>query len=1312
MRHWFRIIFFIFMCIPLSVWAADQCSTFPASIQSWSTSSTITLGGNTPITGTYQASGRIAFGQVIDDAEYKKFCDGQTCVADTSLLIDEPAVINTQFGGNDFIAGSSRTVEVPEGNYDTMRLGSGKTFNFTGSEYHIKTLIIGGGATINLPNKTLIVVNTASLGGGATINVKDDSAGNLTIWAEDSGSSKADIVINLSNILNGAIFSRSDAYVGGSAGVLGAITAHDLVLNGSASSTYSSEVCTEPDQPDSGTDIDLCEYFPEPAQSWKSNSTLSINNNDQQIIGWSDNYLSSHLYQASDTTGNGAADTISSEKCTSGDPNCVLEVGFDNITELGQKFSNMACEDGACYSGGEKIEVPPAITPEFTSSKEITIDDWASRDQCIEGGVTYCTVADNGSGSYTITILKSLKSLTVNAWSSANFDIEFVSDEDDEQYGLKIETVTLAGQTANLTAHFIGDGRFSFGSALITSGQISATGEVILFLTQGLTVTNPFLSAMNDGDSDFIIYGPEANVEFSGDGQEMKLKILADSVTFNNSAAIYGAVTANTLYLSEPNTYIIADKGMCATVPTDDSYDISMLPDIDYSLTCGTDQPEFTITTQKNGEPTSLGVNAEILPTGNNDDFEVSVQNSAGSGTFPSFLSDSNGELDLSIAIVNPQNIELNKEYTLKVTLASDTSLDASGVFIYVPFKFKADDQLVIAGKPKPVDVSVVGCSADGGGETFITNYSGTPTVSHQLTKPASGGGELTFAPELEDGVATESTKELTFDNSGILNVTLEDSDFDCTGLDDCPIEGGGVLKGSFVVKSRPWTFAICEPTDESGNVYFAGGDSEGGEKFVAAGEVFGLQVKPIIWQEAGSETESVEVSGYCDVAVTTNFFLTDAPEATLALDSELATPAAGNPDVVMFSASTLQREHTEKSSGNYYAYSDLSWQEVGSLRVTADAVDSYLDMAINQGYREIGRFYPHHFKLENDNDWDYETGHDGFAYMNQPISMDYTVKAKSATDSDTENYGDFAGSLKASFILEAREIESVFGTIQEGDSLTGRIDMGGNQASSDWDKASYQFIANDFAFLKNSSTESGYTSIPDGPYNSSNAVFGVAVNDSTSAKYANEDKVNFDKDFSDTDIFTAQQGLNNIAVAFFSQPDFRYGRMVLDAVSGPIGGPISVPLRVEYWDDSNFVVNEDDNGSQFKTDIYYVMSNVSGGSAILTSDNSSSFVTVSSGRSSQVKAKQESSTRETVRLFLRQGNESVGFGNNPEPKEDDDLNETVEGWSHAEDVGQPWLQFNWRNKGDEDPSTVVNFGAYRGNDRIIYRGEPNLTGK
>ena len=42
-----------------------------------------------------------------------------------------------------------------------------------------------------------------------------------------------------------------------------------------------------------------------------------------------------------------------------------------------------------------------------------------------------------------------------------------------------------------------------------------------------------------------------------------------------------------------------------------------------------------------------------------------------------------------------------------------------------------------------------------------------------------------------------------------------------------------------------------------------------------------------------------------------------------------------------------------------------------------------------------------------------------------------------------------------------------------------------------------------------------------------------------------------------------------------------------------------------------------------------------------------------------------------------------------------------------------PWLKYNWDTSTPEedDPSAIVTFGIHRGNDRIIYRGEPGVVG-
>lgn len=983
MRYLLRFVSVYFLLLSFSGAASEVCPIFPHSVQSWSTNSTIVFGGYTKVNGTYASSGNLGFGRVIAN-RYSRLCDNKRCVANDALLVKEPEVVPTAFGSKDFTYNfTSEIVLIPEGNYNSIELTSNIRFAFTGSKYHIKRLIINNGAKVDFPNKTSLVVNTASFSGGAIINVKDNNETNLSIWAESTETSKAKIELNLAaKALAVSLFSRGEIYISGNTRILGALTAHDINLKNSASIQYSSSVCSE--------------------------------------------------------------------------------------------------------------------------------------------------------------------------------------------------------------------------------------------------------------------------------------------VPFNNR------------------------------------YTINMFPKVDYSLLCGTKQAEFTIVTQKNDKPNSLDVKVEILPKEASDDFDVTVVRGLGSGVFPDFLSNNNGELVISINIKNPQKIALNKEYRLKTTLNSGGDIEANGVFIYVPFKFKVENQSVIAGKPKAVDISVVGCNEDSGKEVLISNYSGSPKVSYKLEQPIAGVGNLTFLPEFKSGVIKTVAKDLTFNNSGVVNVTVEDTNFNCAGFHHCPIDGGGVLKGSFTVKSRPWTFAICSSSGARMD-----GDSESGSRFIASGDIFSLNVIPIMWQSGGSESHNVEVSSYCDADITTNFFLADAPVSIVQLGSELATPVNGNPNVVLETNTTFERLNTEKFGGDYYSYNDLSWQEVGSLYVKADSKNHYLGMDINQGYREIGRFYPHHFKLVSDNEWNYAMGHNGFAYMNQPISMNYRVRAKNSNDKNTENFGYFSDRLKAGIKIEAIETSVSMGMVDG--SLNKRFIMDVPQHFNNWNGATYEFNANNFMFLKDPEHNPIYKTIPDGPYDLDNMVFGVAV-DPSSTIYTNEDNINFDPNFVDTRTFKASDGLDGLGVAFFHQPDFRYGRMIIDSVNGPTGGPISVPLRTEYWNKTHFVVNVDDNGSRFKPDVYYVMSQVNTSSAKLSSLNSSSFHTVSQGRSLRLQAKQDNSMRETVRLFLKQGNLHYEYANNPKPEADEKLQATNLGWVNAENIGQPWLQFNWRGKGDEDPSAVIAFGAYRGNDRIIYRGEPNVT--
>ena len=165
-----------------------------------------------------------------------------------------------------------------------------------------------------------------------------------------------------------------------------------------------------------------------------------------------------------------------------------------------------------------------------------------------------------------------------------------------------------------------------------------------------------------------------------------------------------------------------------------------------------------------------------------------------------------------------------------------------------------------------------------------------------------------------------------------------------------------------------------------------------------------------------------------------------------------------------------------------------------------------------------------------------------------------------------------------------------------------------------------------------------------------------------------------------------------------------RYGRLTIMDVGGNTGQKLTVPLQVEYWDGTQFVVNDDDSGSSYLGEAYCVQGvwPDASSSASLTTESVTRSVKdgLPNGSAAQLFATQSTGEREQVRLWLRS----------------DDAIPTDLTTSNCNGSAklQPWLNYKWRgdDKGDEIPSAVITFGTHRGNDRIIFRGEPRMTGQ
>nr|WP_255943965.1 DUF6701 domain-containing protein [Vibrio campbellii] len=692
--------------------------------------------------------------------------------------------------------------------------------------------------------------------------------------------------------------------------------------------------------------------------------------------------------------------------------------------------------------------------------------------------------------------------------------------------------------------------------------------------------------------------------------------------------------------------------------PTNDDFDLVVTPTEDMALMCGDELPQFTVTTTNNGETTSAQVLASLSAP---DLFTLEMVEGKQKIDDNNFISKDDGTLIVKVVPNNIDAIALDANYTLTFTMVDDTNKMQTVQFMFTPYMFEAyaedlsslKEIHVIAGKSQTVDTRLLACATTGE-QVIATNYDGKPQITHPLIKPAAGSeGNFSYSADFKDGLSSHG---LITNESGLFSVKMSDR-FECSGFAECPDEGSVYVEGTFDVKSRPWTLAICD-----GSTTLASGTSKSGPGFIAAGEHFSLTVKPIIWQSGGSVTGEVNTKHYCNADVTHNFMLEDAPAASIVISSKQKTPTetANQSEKLLESTLALTRSHTE-SENSQYTFSGLYWEEVGSLKIKASLSGHYLDMTVNTGFRNVGRFYAKYFKVR-EAEWKYPTKQN-FIYMNQPFEeVRYDVVALNAEKQDIENYVYFNASLREHFHLGElsdyvdRFIPPAAHSVEW--NLVGDASVG----SFTIKKASGNATCDNSPCWEKDETDGQY---PDGPFNkdsnSTQSEIGLTHTNVV-------DEIHF---FDDRHILE-------------QQPDIRFGRLNFKDVGGNQGMTIKVPLDVEVWQNGRFVTHFEDSATKTNGEHYTrtpIWSNSAPNNTLLSGEGS-----IIAGRTYGIVASQVDSAREQVRFHL----DLSSTGNN-----------------------LPWLKYNWdKSDADEDnPPTVVTFGIHRGNDRIIYRGEPNFIG-
>jgi hypothetical protein len=407
------------------------------------------------------------------------------------------------------------------------------------------------------------------------------------------------------------------------------------------------------------------------------------------------------------------------------------------------------------------------------------------------------------------------------------------------------------------------------------------------------------------------------------------------------------------------------------------------------------------------------------------------------------------------------------------------------------------------------------------------------------------------------------------------------------------------------------------------------------------------------VYTSAGSDFTVTVTAQDSEGSTTFNFGNESTPE-TIALVHALAQPAGG-------ASGALNGSLSKTGSGLFS--STFNYSEVGIINLTADiGDDDFLGTGnISNTLNDIGRFTPQQFALTGLDAGALEhaiaTGF--FSYTGQSFGFsttpNFTITAQNALGATTTNYTGLFGKLGASSVSVPAII--VDGTQNGSDGSNAMAIVHNQTAISHSDSGAglhaYVLGSDTFTYTRNTNSLIG-------AFDSDIAISILSV----------------------TDFDGINSNFNSGNILSPTSTNIRYARILMPSVYGPetsAGELTAIPFTVQYWDGSNFVTHTIDSESSFGASTTMNNVSVSG-----HTDNLSAGELLDSD----------------INFPLSVANVVLGIGdgisvNRPGVGNDGSVNITF-------DVDD-WLTFDWNGSGDQNPTTTIHFGYYRGQDRVIY---------
>ena len=620
-------------------------------------------------------------------------------------------------------------------------------------------------------------------------------------------------------------------------------------------------------------------------------------------------------------------------------------------------------------------------------------------------------------------------------------------------------------------------------------------------------------------------------------------------------------------------------------------------------------------------------------------------------------------------------------------------------------------------------------------------------------------GSAIGTVPQPEQNIG--ASLNFMYPNSGKISLHAEyeiplDNDIAGT-LSGDTINGAS---GTFIV--RPFGFDI-DFTDDRGG--FGGVSSlavdADGPAFARAGVGFNATVSAVLWEQ-GDDVELVNGSpgndGIPDFEadlsnniVATNFGDEAVDNNTVEISVIINDPTssgAANPGVP--GGVTGSMVTVDGSSDIFQAFGSgvsgpqlVGISEVGIFDLAAELVDdninrraiNYFDSDFNNylaiegvagGTRNVGRIYPNNFELINSS-FGPRTNQSmvcapasSFTYMGEDFYVMIEIEAKNFQGITTQNYFDDFAKLKSFAELDMRAIVDVENSSDT--DLTARLvntsvptNFDQNQVDK-WELGVLRLSGDMNVARLVDGEDAPLTNVKISFNPNDNNVNDSAVDDLNAANDVLLDVFDVDLDDGSPDVDPL---VGPWQYAEIGSHEFRYGRLLVENAYGSEFEDLDIGIVIEYYDGANFVVNDADSCTaigltfpaaelDFVADSYEDFGGpdtFEAGDTVIE-NGIAATVTVFQGRTARLADGDDDEDNDTDRPFFTTAplNEETG-----RVLVEPDLSL----------ISLPFLQYDWRGGAgevagdmydeepeganyDDNPRGIIEFGSYRGHDRVL----------